>query len=230
MSTHFKPTFATHPEVELHNLAVWTRNMTVQFRRGKGSSAGSGRIEDRSAGKRAGWAVQATSSDSQTINLAEFLRNHVSEEDFLLLQMDVEGGEYTLLPHLISANVTHLIDKMFVELHAEKNTCCSPPTTPAETLRTPWLFCSRYAELVCMRARGASTAALAWQWQAVSISSILSPELSFLHFHPKQHHGVGMIGIGGGREHRNNARFSSFIAELQTLQPRRFFDCSVLFS
>ena len=44
-----------------------------------------------------------------------------------ILQADIEGAEYTVVPHLIRSGTLHLVDEMFVEVHTEINTCCRPP-------------------------------------------------------------------------------------------------------
>ena len=44
-----------------------------------------------------------------------------------ILQADIEGAEYTVVPHLIRSGTLHLVDEIFVEVHTEINTCCRPP-------------------------------------------------------------------------------------------------------
>ena len=54
----------------------------------------------------------------QTLDLAEFLRRRVTEDDFVVVKLDCEGAEYALVPHLIASGVAPLIDEFFVEVHA----------------------------------------------------------------------------------------------------------------
>jgi len=126
----FRPTYAPHPEVELLSAAAWMKNGTIRFR-GSKHGGGSGRVEEGSkAIKLSGQAkkvMDASAAAVQAIDLADFLRRRVAEQDFLVLKMDVEGAEYTLVPYLIAQGVTHLIDEMFVELHTDLNICCKPP-------------------------------------------------------------------------------------------------------
>ena len=63
----------------------------------------------------------------QGIDIADFLKRTVREDDFVVVKMDIEGAEYAVVPHLISAGVAPLVDEMFVEVHTDTNTCCRPP-------------------------------------------------------------------------------------------------------
>lgn len=58
-----------------------------------------------------------TDSDSSR-DIAKFIQSTSSPEDFVVLKMDIEGGEWALLPHLIKQGVLpSYVDELFVELH-----------------------------------------------------------------------------------------------------------------
>lgn len=51
------------------------------------------------------------------VSLAEMLRFLVTEEDFVVVKMDVEGTEWTLMRHLAETGTFDLIDELFLECH-----------------------------------------------------------------------------------------------------------------
>jgi len=101
--------------VELHHLLAWTSNTSVEF-------TGWYSMDDWFGHWVLGFFT-ATESKA-ALDVAEFLRRRVSEDDYVVLKMDIEGTEYRLIPHLMQQGVTHLIDEMFVEPHTNINSCC----------------------------------------------------------------------------------------------------------
>jgi len=55
------------------------------------------------------------------IDLAEWINNNTSEEDFVCVDMDIECEEYNLLPHLINSNIIDRIKYISVEFHHGKS-------------------------------------------------------------------------------------------------------------
>tara|TARA_B100000795_G_scaffold214224_1_gene167932 strand:- start:69 stop:1013 length:945 start_codon:yes stop_codon:yes gene_type:complete len=51
------------------------------------------------------------------VDVVEWLRTYVREEDYLVLKSDVEGGEHFLMPALLDRNVSHLVDVLLWECH-----------------------------------------------------------------------------------------------------------------
>ncbi|XP_050369331.1 uncharacterized protein LOC126787502 [Argentina anserina] len=54
------------------------------------------------------------------IDFVEWLKRSVSERDFVVVRMDVEGGEFYLVPRLIESGAICLIDEVFMECHYNK--------------------------------------------------------------------------------------------------------------
>ncbi|MGE3930057.1 MAG: FkbM family methyltransferase [Hyphomonadaceae bacterium] len=50
-------------------------------------------------------------------DLAHFLAARTSEETAIVVKMDIEGGEYALLPHLLQSEIAPRIDLVFCEFH-----------------------------------------------------------------------------------------------------------------
>lgn len=53
----------------------------------------------------------------RSINLARLITNKVRKEDFLVLKVDVEGAEYTLLDCLVESPAMDLVDQLWLERH-----------------------------------------------------------------------------------------------------------------
>ena len=63
----------------------------------------------------------------RALDLADFLRRRVDRRDYVVLKLDVESAEYTLVPHLLQTGAHRLIDELFMEVHTDLNSCCRPP-------------------------------------------------------------------------------------------------------
>ena len=55
------------------------------------------------------------------VDFARWLRETVSEDDFVVVKLDVEGSEYTVLPHLLQTGAISLIDEMMLEAHYDRH-------------------------------------------------------------------------------------------------------------
>lgn len=54
------------------------------------------------------------------IDLSEFILNNTSENDYIILKLDVEGAEYNILKKLLDDNVIDRIDELYCEFHWSK--------------------------------------------------------------------------------------------------------------
>ena len=54
-----------------------------------------------------------------TISLSKLLREKKKNYDSIVVKMDIESSEYTVLPELIKDGSISLIDHIFVEFHGE---------------------------------------------------------------------------------------------------------------
>ena len=52
-----------------------------------------------------------------SIDFAVLLTSLVKSGDFVVVKIDVEGGEWTLLDHLYATGAMGLIDEIFIECH-----------------------------------------------------------------------------------------------------------------
>ncbi|KAI9201374.1 hypothetical protein LWI28_022377 [Acer negundo] len=62
----------------------------------------------------------------QGFDFAEWLKNTVTQKDFVLMKMDVEGTEFDLIPRLFETWAICLIDEIFLECHYNRWQRCCP--------------------------------------------------------------------------------------------------------
>ena len=95
-------------DIMLYNKAVWVNNNGVTFHdMGNESSS----TDVRKAGNVVGNAINAHSMD-----LSEFIKNY-SMDDMIILKMDIEGGEYEVIPHLYETGALKYVDICFLGKH-----------------------------------------------------------------------------------------------------------------
>ena len=54
------------------------------------------------------------------VNVASFFKDIVTEDDYVILKMDIEGAEYELIPHLIENNIFKMVNIFLIEFHSVK--------------------------------------------------------------------------------------------------------------
>lgn len=55
------------------------------------------------------------------VDLAKFIKKNFSQQDYIILKLDVEGSEYDILPHLLKENIFDgWVDELFGEWHVGK--------------------------------------------------------------------------------------------------------------
>ncbi|CAI9107083.1 OLC1v1006365C1 [Oldenlandia corymbosa var. corymbosa] len=109
--------------------AAWVRNETLFFEINREPSK---KNEERGRGMGRIQGVQSSSnfvgnSDKiQGFDFAAWLKETVTEKDYVLVKMDVEGTEFHLIPRLIETGAICLIDEMFLECHYNRWQRCCP--------------------------------------------------------------------------------------------------------
>ncbi|XP_027351618.1 uncharacterized protein LOC113862691 [Abrus precatorius] len=59
-------------------------------------------------------------------DFADWLKNTVSKNDFVVMKMDVEGTEFELIPRLFKTGAICLVDEIFLECHYNRWQRCCP--------------------------------------------------------------------------------------------------------
>ncbi|PKA67118.1 hypothetical protein AXF42_Ash004610 [Apostasia shenzhenica] len=131
----FHGEYMTKKGVNLLPFAAWVRNESLSFvvnhepdkKNEKGR--GMGRIRPPAA-----FSVAISSGDMHTIqgfDFAEWLKSTVTEKDFVVMKMDVEGTEFELVPRLFDTGALCLIDELFLECHYNRwQRCCPGKRSP----------------------------------------------------------------------------------------------------
>lgn len=126
----FHEEYKSKKGVALLPYAAWVRNETLFFEitrdpskktmeRGKGM----GRIQ-QSARSSASYMLDG--DKIQGFDFADWLKKTVSERDYVVVKMDVEGTEFHLIPRLIETGAMCLIDEIFLECHYNRWQRCCP--------------------------------------------------------------------------------------------------------
>jgi FkbM family methyltransferase len=95
------------------NQAVWVHDRGVEVKGKKMAHVKEKGADDPSAkdnDNRDTWTIQS-------VDFASWLREHYTKDDFVVLKMDVEGGEWELLKHLDDTGAIELIDELMLECH-----------------------------------------------------------------------------------------------------------------
>ncbi|XP_077216580.1 uncharacterized protein LOC143851135 [Tasmannia lanceolata] len=114
--------------VKLLPYAAWVRNETLFFEinpdqdRVMGNNArGMGRIRPVGSSIFSGNVERIRGFD-----FANWVMSTVSERDFVVMKMDVEGTEFDLIPRLFETGAICLIDELFLECHYNRWQRCCP--------------------------------------------------------------------------------------------------------
>ena len=101
-----------HPEVELHKEAVWVSNGTMTFV--NPDMATPSHFSSQMAKNLVGSAFKIP-----TVDISDYLARNFRRSDFVVCKMDIEGAEYTVVPHLIKQKTITLIDELFFGPHPQ---------------------------------------------------------------------------------------------------------------
>lgn len=53
----------------------------------------------------------------ETVDLSQWIKDNFSKEDYIIMKMDIEGAEYTVLPKLIEDGTASYINGAYIEWH-----------------------------------------------------------------------------------------------------------------
>ncbi|KAJ8898919.1 hypothetical protein K2173_008412 [Erythroxylum novogranatense] len=122
--------------VKLLPYAAWVRNETLSFEihRDPGQDVhdkgrGMGRIRPvvkLSSSSSADLGFEGEVDEIHGFDFADWLKGTVSEKDFVVMKMDVEGTEFDLIPRLFETGAICLIDELFLECHYNRWQRCCP--------------------------------------------------------------------------------------------------------
>ena len=99
-------------QINLISAAAWTEDGELDFSGKMGQLTINNRMRLDSNNDE-----KSQSQKVKTKNFSNWLQQHVKQEDYVLVKMDIEGAEYDVLQLLIATNTICLIDELFVEIH-----------------------------------------------------------------------------------------------------------------
>ncbi|KAL2900022.1 Demethylmenaquinone methyltransferase [Bienertia sinuspersici] len=128
--------------VKLLPYAAWVKNETLFFE----VNHDPGVDPDEAGSKKRGMGrikpVQSNDGVSDGVDkipgfdFAEWLKETVTEKDFVVMKMDVEGTEFDLIPRLFETGAICLIDEIFLECHYNRWQRCCPGERSAKYEKT----------------------------------------------------------------------------------------------
>ncbi|XP_031103302.1 uncharacterized protein LOC116006921 [Ipomoea triloba] len=125
----FHQEYKTKKAVTLLPYAAWVKNESLFFEINQTpgdkdvvKGRGMGRIQPVQSSANAVSDVDRI----QAFDFAEWLKSAVSERDYVVMKMDVEGTEFDLIPRLFETGAICLIDELFLECHYNRWQKCCP--------------------------------------------------------------------------------------------------------
>lgn len=119
----FHKEYGLRKGVTLLPYAAWVKNETLTFQIHRGM----GKIQTMQYACDYDGKVEKI----QGFDLAEWLKNTVSRNDFVVMKMDVEGAEFDLIPRLFESGAICLVDELFLECHYNRwQRCCPGQRSP----------------------------------------------------------------------------------------------------
>uniref|UniRef100_A0A7S1IA52 DUF7870 domain-containing protein n=1 Tax=Eutreptiella gymnastica TaxID=73025 RepID=A0A7S1IA52_9EUGL len=109
----FRPTYASHSEVELHMEAVWVADGQLQMRDPRMAHVLPANYSRVHRHKHTSAPIFVVPS----VDISAYLQRNFVEDDFVVCKMDIEGAEYTVIPKLVADGTIHLIDELMLECH-----------------------------------------------------------------------------------------------------------------
>ena len=92
-----------------------TKNNTTNLYLSQGNNDGSSVFSDKMTNK----ISKNVYIEVEELDIAEFIEG-LPEHDLLWVKMDIEGGEYEIIPHLSKNHCLGKINKLFIEWHHKK--------------------------------------------------------------------------------------------------------------
>ncbi|KAG8099014.1 hypothetical protein GUJ93_ZPchr0013g36051 [Zizania palustris] len=131
----FHTEYAAKKGVTLIPYAAWVKNETLKFEiNGDPGKEDEAKANGRGMGRIRPMAGNKMSSEVRSVpafDFAEWLKRTVSEQDYVVMKMDVEGTEFDLIPRLFDTGAICLIDELFLECHYNRwQKCCPGERSP----------------------------------------------------------------------------------------------------
>ncbi len=119
LAEEIRDKFKDNPAVTIFEAAAWIANDPVTFYPGALSDESSTLLTGKS--DHSPWKIDYDNGFTvQAIDIAHWVLSNTTEDDIVIMKMDVEGSEYRLLPHLIETGVVQRLKEIRVEWHWDR--------------------------------------------------------------------------------------------------------------
>jgi FkbM family methyltransferase len=116
-----------HDFVNLSNNAVWVKNGTVDFYVITNDRSGDWNPYTGASTvmkEKSDWNMNVHTGQRKvtvpSIDFSDFMHKNFKKEDFIVLKMDIEGGEYDVLNKLIADKTLDYVNELYIEFHDAK--------------------------------------------------------------------------------------------------------------
>ncbi|XP_071716435.1 uncharacterized protein [Rutidosis leptorrhynchoides] len=136
---HFHDQYESKKGVTLLPYAAWVKNETLVFEINQtpgDENVEQGRGMGRIQPVEMGGGIVGSVDQIQGFDFAEWLKNTVTEKDFVVMKMDIEGTEFDLIPRLIETGAICLVDEVFLECHYNRWQKCCPGVRSPKYMKT----------------------------------------------------------------------------------------------
>ena len=104
--------YEKHPDVTLIKSACWDHDGMLDFVLNRKRAGQAGRVK----GIKKEIADVAVTKVT-CIDMAKWITDNTAADDRITMKMDIEGSEYTVLPHLLANNIFPRITRIYIEWH-----------------------------------------------------------------------------------------------------------------
>jgi FkbM family methyltransferase len=101
--------------INFYNKAVWINDGSVEF-----YLCNSGNCSSSVVGSKITGNLDKIPTIIPCIDISNFIKNRYKKEDYIILKIDIEGGEYELVQHMIDNKTFEYVDVLYIEFHNRK--------------------------------------------------------------------------------------------------------------
>lgn len=126
---NFSIYFDKFKDITYHNVAVWIENGEVEFYNNNGGSSSLIKGKARRGG------FEKNKMTVPCIDLSQWIKENFSQEDYIILKLDIEGAEYEVLNKMLRDNTIEYVNKLYIEWHCAKTSGDIPIERHLQTIK-----------------------------------------------------------------------------------------------